>query len=102
LVDAGASPDVRDRFQFTPFLQGAVKGKTDVLKLLWEKSSDSSQTNSDGSNALMLATQYGHVSAVKFFLEKGMDVNARNKMGQTAFQIASSKGHRDIMEILKK
>ena len=57
-------------------------------------------TNTNGDTLVMLASYYGHESAVAALVERGADVDRRNNRGQTPLAGAVFKNETTIMELL--
>ena len=57
-------------------------------------------TNTNGDTLVMLASYYGHESAVTALVERGADVDRRNNRGQTPLPGAVFKNETTIMELL--
>ena len=57
-------------------------------------------TNTNGDTLVMLASYYGHESAVAALVERGADVDRRNNRGQTPLAGAVFKNEMSIMELL--
>jgi len=59
-----------------------------------------SQSLSDGSSPLHLASRGGHVDLARMLVERGAEVSAETKHGSTALHFASYNGHMDLSQIL--
>jgi len=57
-------------------------------------------TNTNGDTLVMLASYYGHESAVAELVERGADVDRHNNRGQTPLAGAVFKNETTIMELL--
>jgi uncharacterized protein len=57
-------------------------------------------TNTNGDTLVMLASYYGHESAVAALVERGADVDRHNNRGQTPLAGAVFKDETTIMELL--
>ena len=69
----------------TAFLSAGANGFNDILEILIPYEPDVSIRNGYGGNALIPATEKGHVDTVRFLLEKTkVDVNFVNHYGWTA------------------
>jgi len=73
----------------------AQNGHTDVVKLLLEHGAD---VHAYGDAAFRLAAHNGHIEVVKLLLEKGANVHAN---GGAALRLAALYGHTDIVKLLK-
>ena len=89
----------------TPIMIASVKGYTDIVQLLIEKSNpDMTILNGYGGTALIPACERGHVAVVKLLLEKtNVKVNHINKLGWTALleAIVLSNGGKSQQEIVR-
>jgi ankyrin repeat protein len=57
-------------------------------------------TNTNGDTLVMLASYYGHESAVAELVDRGADVDRHNNRGQTPLAGAVFKNETTIMELL--
>src|SRR3984957_12451690 len=57
-------------------------------------------TNTNGDTLVILASYYGHESAVTALIERGADVDRHNKRGQTPLAGAVFKNDTTIIELL--
>ena len=89
----------------TPIMIASVKGYTDIVQLLIEKSNpDMTILNGYGGTALIPACERGHVDVVKLLLEKtNVKVNHINKPGWTAMleAVVFSNGGKNQQEIVR-
>lgn len=94
-----------DEIDNTPIMIASVKGYTDIVQLLIEKSNpDMTILNGYGGTALIPACERGHVDVVKLLLEKtNVKVNHINKPGWTAMleAIVFSNGGKSQQEIVR-
>ena len=94
-----------DKIDNTPIMIASVKGYTDIVQLLIEKSNpDMTILNGYGGTALIPACERGHVDVVKLLLEKtNVKVNHINKPGWTAMleAIVFSNGGKTQQEIVR-
>lgn len=105
LMDAGASPNIRDRRLDNPFLYAGAEGFRDILERV-APAADPTITNRFGGTALIPACERGHVETVRFLLTKTrVDVNHVNRLGWTGLleAIVLSDGgprHVAVVELL--
>ena len=57
-------------------------------------------TDEVGSNALHIATIYGHLNCISILLNSGIDINSKTNFNNTALTYAAYKGHLQCMELL--
>jgi ankyrin repeat protein len=66
LLDHGADPNLRDRYDQTALMLAAYRGCTDIVRLLLlDRRTDPNLRDGFGSTALMIASHYGHIVVVK-------------------------------------
>lgn len=73
LIEKGAKIDVVDGIGSSPLITAAYAGKTDIVKLLWQKYKQ--PLFSIKWTALGSACDNGKIEVVKFLIENGADVN---------------------------
>jgi hypothetical protein len=61
---------------------------------------DVNAKNADGTTALMLASQQGHLAVVQNLLSAKADVNIQAGSGNTALILAAQEGHQDVVQAL--
>jgi len=71
-----------------------------IIQLLIDHGAKIDAVNSEGANALMLATIGGRVPVVKFLMDKGMDVNATSNLHTNALFGAVASGNVELVELL--
>jgi ankyrin repeat protein len=75
-----------------------------VIKILLEKGAEVDARASNGTTALMLASQNGHTEIVKLLCEWGSDMTintAIDNVDYTALKVANKMGRKDIVGILE-
>jgi len=74
LLDGGADPNAKFRYDQTPLFKAAERGHTEVVKLLLERGAlPNLKDTFYGSTPITWAAEKGHVEAVRALLEKGAE-----------------------------
>ena len=68
---------VRTKEESTPLICAALKGQTEVAKLLIQAKADPNIKSKEGMTALHWAALFAHPEIVKLLIENGADVNAK-------------------------
>ncbi|XP_048251276.1 inversin-like [Haliotis rufescens] len=85
----------------TPVMWAAMKGNSDVVKLLVSKGADVSLVDVDGGNILHFACLGGQLETVEFVLSLNVvDINSRGLRSRTPVMWATERGHRDVVALL--
>ncbi|XP_063974723.1 ankyrin-3-like isoform X2 [Diachasmimorpha longicaudata] len=84
----------------TVFLRAARSGNLEKVIEYLDKNFDINTANSNGLNALHLASKDGHVEIVTELLKRAAKVDSATKKGNTALHIASLAGQSEIVNIL--
>ena len=90
ILDAGATPTLRNRYGIPPLNLAAVNGNPAVLKRLLAAGSDPDTSVPGGETVLMTASRTGDPAAIAALLDAGADANAINDAGQTALMWAAA------------
>jgi hypothetical protein len=101
LLAAGAEPNARNAPGRTALMFAAKYGYSGVVKELLRAGADASlqPTDDEGTPAIVIAADGGHVDTVAVLLRHGVDGDAAKKQGETAL-IAASKGHAEVVKAL--
>lgn len=83
-LDAGFSPDQKNRDQLSPFIAAAANGFSDVFQLLLAYQPQVTQTNQFGGTALLPSSEKGHLKVVQAAIQAGVPVDHINRLGWTA------------------
>lgn len=106
LVKRGASLEMKDVNQCTPFHHAAGGGKVRNMLRLIENGADIFQRDIKGQSAFHLAAANGHTEAMRLLLEHGADVNEVTlpfgDIGYTPFMLAAERGHLETIQFLIK
>ena len=124
LLEAGADPNVTDKFGFTPLMRAIVstsehvnntsKSVFSIIKILCDrkcrvnaafvpsKPSDSNVSYDEGSTALHMAIDgWTHDQlCVQALVDNGAALDARDVHGRTPLHIASMQGHHHMIKLL--
>jgi ankyrin repeat protein len=101
LVEAGADPTARNRYDVTPLGLAATNGSGGMIALLIDAGADPNEVGIEGETVLMTAARTGKVEAVRVLLERGARVDHREEwLSQTALMWAASEGHPDVIGLL--
>jgi ankyrin repeat protein len=74
-LEDGLSPDLRNRYSWTILMIAAMKGNTEIGRLLIDKGAELETRNMFRETALSLAVQTGHSSFVKLLLKSGASLD---------------------------
>ena len=88
---------------FKPLLLAAIKGYSDIVKLLVERGNADIEAEDEnhGGRALHYAAIFGHSEIVEYLLAHGAVVNGTpSKEGETPLSLASLNGHLDVVQTL--
>jgi hypothetical protein len=84
--------------------RAAYTGNVDYVRDVVAQGANPNSFETDGSSALMIASQDGHTKVVRYLLAHGADVNAHSKtkpIDRTALMAAASNGgHPEIVHLL--
>jgi ankyrin repeat protein len=96
---------VNDRIRsdgMTALAMAAVRGHTDVIRLLLAQHADLSIPDFGGNTPLLHAALRGRTEAVRLLIATGADVNLASRPGWTPLMAAAWEGHADIVKLLLK
>lgn len=101
LLHAKADPDLRNHFGESSLHLAAIKGHSDITRLLLEhKRVSVNCTDWLLRTPLQMAAVYGHEEVARVLLDKGAHVNAADCNGVTPLFEASRNGYEAIVEML--
>jgi ankyrin repeat protein len=89
-----------DKYGYSPLMQVAQKGYTDMIEMLVEHGADVNLQNEAGKTALMLASFAGKLTCVKELCYHGADKQLCDKGGSTALHWAMDSSHLELAEWL--
>jgi ankyrin repeat protein len=94
--------DAADKDGRTALHWAALKGHTEIVKILLGKGAEVNFADKDSQTALNKAAYRGHTEIVKMFLKNGAEVNFADKDSQTALNKAAYRGHTEIVKMFLK
>lgn len=100
LLDAGGSPDARDRLGARPLAHAARFGNLDLVDLLLARGAPIDARNLSGATALYAAAERGHAAVVQRLIERGADVKLTGRTGISPVAAAAYAGNDAIVEAL--
>ncbi len=101
LIEAGAKVSVPSR-TVPPIMIAAMRGQTEIVKLLVAKGANVETTDSNGSTPLLLAVDSDRYELAEYLISAGANVNARDRRGQTPMSIARSRRMTDMGNLLSQ
>lgn len=84
----------------TPLMRAALLGHDDLVEELLAHGVNIHPRNSDGNNALWLASVSGNAVLVQRLIDAGIDLDNRNLTGATALMYTASSGKAEMMKLL--
>lgn len=100
LLQDGADPDLKDSNGNNAFLEAIDRDKAEAAQTLFNYVKNMRSENSQGRQAIHLASEKGWVGFISALTEQGADPNAQDKTGLTPMHYAASKGFVKIVEVL--
>ncbi len=103
LAEAGANPNLRHSYPFSPLKLAARGGHKKIVNWLWNFKSDQGERPSDLEKfeALCYATERGHLSCIKILMDEGIRVKPlSNDEAVTLLGEAAENKHHEIVEYL--
>lgn len=98
LVAWGGS-DVSAQAAMPPLIEAAAHGDSAALRRMLDAGAPVNQRDANGRNAVLAATQGGHVEAARLLIERSADVNAQDHIEDSAFLLAGARGHTEIARL---
>ncbi|KNB19234.1 hypothetical protein FOXG_16648 [Fusarium oxysporum f. sp. lycopersici 4287] len=95
LLQRGANVNTEERNGNALYV-AAVKGHTDIVRILLEEGADLHQKTGSSGTALQAAAYYGHKLVVERLLDAGANVHAEGS-SPDAFHAAAEGGHQEII-----
>jgi ankyrin repeat protein len=102
LIDAGADPDVKDRFQpgRAAIHVAASVNSTVALAALLEGGVEVDALDNGSGHALMWAAYYGQTEAAQVLLDHGADPTLVDGSQNNASERAAGQGHDELAALL--
>jgi ankyrin repeat protein len=101
LLDAGANPNLKNRYELTPLQIAIDNGDAGMARLLIKAGADAKALAPTGETVLMTAARQGNAGIVKALLEAGAPVDAKDDaFQQTALMIAVREGRTEAVREL--
>jgi len=94
--------DAPDKLGYTPLMNAAFKGFTDICLILIRNYADISYENSSGKNALMSACYSGESSCVKLLRQHGASWLCCDKSGSTPLHCAVDSDNVELVKWMLK
>ena len=101
LLSMGADPALTTDAGFTPLMQAAYKGSSEIVTLLLPKSDVDAKTSA-GFTTLMQAVYSGNAACVRALLTAGADIAVPDAKGHTALWWALKQKKPDIAALLRQ
>lgn len=92
--------EVTDKYGFTPLMQAAQKGFTEIIDILLRYGADVDNRNDAGKTALMLAAFSGQLGAVQSLREHGASYTLHDKGGSTPLHWAVDGQNLDLITFM--
>ena len=100
-LDAGFSPDTRNKAGVPLLNIAARKGNWEILKLLVNSGAElNSQADDRGTSPLLDSVMSKNLDMVNALIEAGANLDIKSKDGQTALVVAVGAGDEKIVEVL--
>ncbi|WP_214303359.1 ankyrin repeat domain-containing protein [Wolbachia endosymbiont of Erebia cassioides] len=100
LIEAGADINAKDKNERTPLHIAAVKGYTEIVKVLIDLGADINAKDKNERTPLHIAAVKGYTEIVKVLIDLGADINAKDKNKKTPLHRATEIGFTDICEVI--
>ena len=102
-LDAGFSPDARNKTGIPMLNIAARKGQAAMIQLLIQSGAQLNQLSDDRKSSALFDGALGkHVNAVKELIEAGAELNIQSNDGQTALTVSIGSSCEEIIEALLK
>ncbi|KAJ5738448.1 hypothetical protein N7493_001603 [Penicillium malachiteum] len=102
LLQRGADPDLRDRWNVTSLFWAAFYGHSAIVELLIDRNVDVNAANSDNRTPLFQASIRGLIDVAKLLIEKGVDPQLQHSWGETAILWVDRILDEDMLNVLTR
>jgi ankyrin repeat protein len=103
LLTSGSNLDAKSEDRgSTALMEAALKGSSDLVRLLIDKGVDLDTQSKNGQTALMLAVGEAQTMVALQLIYAGADVTIKDQLGMTAEKYASLFGHTQIVDAITK
>ncbi|KAF1964449.1 ankyrin, partial [Bimuria novae-zelandiae CBS 107.79] len=96
-------PNTRNRWEWTPLHDAAIRGHAEIVKMLLDAGTDPSAHNSAGEGgytALHYTSTRRERECVRLLLAHGADIDAKTSASWTSLMEACHHGHGEVVGIL--
>lgn len=101
LLDAGADPNLANRYGMTPLIQASFNGNSEIISMLLDAGANTNTRTPEGGDALLNAAKSGAVTGVQALLAAGANINTRDGyLFQTPLMWAAASNQHEIVRIL--
>jgi ankyrin repeat protein len=101
LLDAGASPDIRDGNGCTALATACFSQQPGMVRLLLQAGAELNNQDLLGLTALMVSALSGATSIIRLLLAAGAATDLRDMAGRTAYDYAQINGHLAARKLLR-
>jgi len=101
LIDAGADPNLSNRYDLTPLALAIELDDADMVELLLDAGADPATVDAAGEPLIFAAIRNGSLEIARRLLAAGVDVDATDaSYAQTALMVAARERQTDIVALL--
>ena len=100
LIDAGADPEIRDKFGFTPVLMSIVEQKTDCLATLLGYGVLIERRDDNHDTPLISAIRCKNKEAIRMLISAGADVTVKTRDNKSIFDVADEVKDEEIIKMI--
>jgi ankyrin repeat protein len=101
LLDAGADPNLANRYGMTPLIQASFNGNSEIISMLLDAGANPNTRTPEGGDALLNAAKSGAIQGIQALLAAGANVNTRDGyLFQTPLMWAAASNQPEIVRIL--
>ena len=91
LLECGADPKIRDKYDRSPLERASENGHVEVIRVLLQYGSDVTAQDYTGTTPLHTSSAYGQPESARVLLEHGANVHAKGMDGVTPLHWASNE-----------